>query len=972
MSVAYNPAAATIKVIDALGNEALLFNDTEITDNVAPALMSAIPLTSSTIKVTFSEPLDRDTVAGAGTDFSVTGYAITNAYTGSGSADVVLTTATPFNWDTLVADGSKVYLIAGQSVNDLNAKTLNGEKSVDITDGTKTLTSIDVTPDRPTIRKGDTFQFTATGFYSDGSNADITTSSVVWTSSNTNAATINATSGVATGVLENQSTVIRATLGSVFGTETLKVENVTLSSITVTPATPSIVKGATQQFQTTGTWSDGSTTTVTQNTYWTSSNGAIATIDANTGLATAVATGTVTITARSGIRTATAELIVSAATVSSVAVTPATVQIAKGTSQQFVAIATYTDGTTSTVTTDAGTVWNSSNEGAATVATTTGLAASVAEGSTVIRATFGGQSGIANLTVTNANLSSITIEATGYDYTAALPIGDGQMFKATGTYSDNTAADITPNVIWISSNEDVAYFNEYWDVTGEIIVARAVGTTSITAALNGTTSNAITVTVTGYSTAPTVTSPATAVSVSSTSYTITGTSTANAAISVCSGQGSCNSGTANGSGIWSVTVSLNSGTNNFTVHAQESGKADSTSVTVPAITQDNNSPSVMITSPTNGNTNDTTPLLAYETEAGAVIVVKLDGVTTTIANGGSFATSTEGPHTVIVQATDAAGNTGSNSVTFTIDTSVPGSLNANPSSGVYNETQTVLLENGNGTVYYTTNGSTPGTSSAVYTAAGITVSSDTVVKAVCLNNSGTLGSVSTFTYILKTDLDGITPQTIVLKAGKWNIFSVPKTVATFTAFNTISTTTSLTGLTASQLGIGGAAYLMEGNAWKRLTTDVIANSGHAHYGKEVPQPLYGYVIKNMSEYDITLTIAYDATLASGITTFQRNLAQGWNSVGVADYQGALSADSTSTINVDTSDGMGGMSSLGYVLDYTANANDSSVNFASAAARLRRSGYDASTINIINPRETRGYLISSQAGSFVGTQLVLPQ
>ncbi len=72
----------------------------------------------------------------------------------------------------------------------------------------------------------------------------------------------------------------------------------TLSSISVTPANPSIVVGSTQQFTATGTYSDGSTKVITTVT-WASLNTAVASIS-STGLATALSAGTATITATSG------------------------------------------------------------------------------------------------------------------------------------------------------------------------------------------------------------------------------------------------------------------------------------------------------------------------------------------------------------------------------------------------------------------------------------------------------------------------------------------------------------------------------------------------------------------------------------------------------------------------------------------------------------------------------------------------
>ena len=74
----------------------------------------------------------------------------------------------------------------------------------------------------------------------------------------------------------------------------------TLSSITVTPANPTIQVGATQQFTATGIYSDGTTQNLTSQVTWASTSPAVATIIANSGLATGVGVGTSTISATLG------------------------------------------------------------------------------------------------------------------------------------------------------------------------------------------------------------------------------------------------------------------------------------------------------------------------------------------------------------------------------------------------------------------------------------------------------------------------------------------------------------------------------------------------------------------------------------------------------------------------------------------------------------------------------------------------
>jgi hypothetical protein len=80
-----------------------------------------------------------------------------------------------------------------------------------------------------------------------------------------------------------------------------------LNSIAVTPAAASATVGATQQFTALGTYADGSTKTLT-NALWTSSSPGVATIGGGSGLATGIAVGTTTITASSSGRSGAATL----------------------------------------------------------------------------------------------------------------------------------------------------------------------------------------------------------------------------------------------------------------------------------------------------------------------------------------------------------------------------------------------------------------------------------------------------------------------------------------------------------------------------------------------------------------------------------------------------------------------------------------------------------------------------------------
>jgi len=99
-----------------------------------------------------------------------------------------------------------------------------------------TLKTIAVTPANPTLAKGLTEKFIATGTFSDKSTKDLT-NQVTWASASTSVATISNTAGsqgVATAAGTGTAT-ITAKLGSVTGSTVLTVTPAALVSIAVTP-----------------------------------------------------------------------------------------------------------------------------------------------------------------------------------------------------------------------------------------------------------------------------------------------------------------------------------------------------------------------------------------------------------------------------------------------------------------------------------------------------------------------------------------------------------------------------------------------------------------------------------------------------------------------------------------------------------------------------------------------------------------
>jgi trimeric autotransporter adhesin len=274
------------------------------------------------------------------------------------------------------------------------------------------LVSIAITPSNSSIPKGTVQQLTATGTYSDNSTQDLT-ASVTWAPTASAIATVSNAAGSIGKVtaLSLGTVTITATLGGVTGSTMLTVTPAALVSIAVTPANASIAKGTTQPFTATGTYSDNTTQNLTTSVAWAPTTGAVATLSnaaGSQGLATALSPGTVTVTATLGTVVGTTGLTVTAATLVSIAVTPATATIRIGAThaQQYTAIGHYSDLTAPDIT--ALVTWNSATTATATIsnaAGTNGLATGLAPGTTTITAA---------LNTITSNSATLTVVAFAY------------------------------------------------------------------------------------------------------------------------------------------------------------------------------------------------------------------------------------------------------------------------------------------------------------------------------------------------------------------------------------------------------------------------------------------------------------------------------------------------------------------------------------------------------------------------------
>jgi len=391
----------------------------------------------------------------------------TGTYSDGTSKDIT-TSVTWLSSDSTVASVSNAGVATGLATGvvtvSAHSGAFSGSATLTVGSAGTNLTSITLSPVNASIPINTTLQLTATGNYSDGSTRDLT-ALVSWSSATISKATVDV-AGLVQAVAAGTSS-ITATLGSVSQSTNITVTAPTINSISVTPEDLTLPIGISQQYIASAIYSDGSIEDLVSGVTWSSSTTSVATVDAN-GLATIIAAGSTTITATVGAFTDTTTITVVPAHLTSITLSPASVSIAPGTRQQFVATGNFDDGSTQVLTSA---LWSSSAISVLTM-DASGLGVAVGPGTSTVTAISGTISATASVTVTNATLVSLAITPLA----SSMPAGAVKQFTATGTFSDNSSEDMTDSVLWSSSAASIATI----DNSG-IATSIAMGSTTITA-----------------------------------------------------------------------------------------------------------------------------------------------------------------------------------------------------------------------------------------------------------------------------------------------------------------------------------------------------------------------------------------------------------------------------------------------------------------------------------------------------------
>jgi uncharacterized protein YjdB len=394
-------------------------------------------------------------VAAAATPLNSAGEAVPSAQVEWSSSDTTVLTVTSNGQVSGRRMGSAVVYAVSEGV--------AGQGSLTVTDSVPS--NVDVQPQSASAAVGTQVQLAAVVTTKTG--RVLSGHPVLWSSTDTRYAVVSSTGSV-TGAGAGTARIV-ARASSVADSATIGVSPAPVAALSITPASSTLSAGATLQLTARATDAAGHVLTG-RAVAWASSNTSVASISTS-GLATGAHLGSTTITATSEGKRATATITVGAGAVAAVTVSPGSLGLAAGNTQQLSARITDAAGN---VLTGQSVSWSTSNSGVGTVSSS-GLVTGAQTGTATISATAGGRSGNATLIVSAGTISSVTVSPNTLSLTA------GGTRQLSATPKDGSGNVLTGQTIaWSSADPAIGAVS-----SSGMVTAGHAGTTTITAAAGG-------------------------------------------------------------------------------------------------------------------------------------------------------------------------------------------------------------------------------------------------------------------------------------------------------------------------------------------------------------------------------------------------------------------------------------------------------------------------------------------------------
>lgn len=378
---------------------------------------------------------------------------------------------------TVDAQGRVGGVAAGSTQVSVQLGTLQASVPVRVLDAA--ITALSVVPAYQLSVPGLTHQYLALASLGSGLKVDVT-HKVSWSVSQVAVASVT-TQGLVSALAVG-STEIRASLDNLSAAAHLQVVAPTRATLSISPSAVSTPAGSAVLFSARLQLGEQELD-VSEQVQWQSGNSAIAAFitPSTPGLASAKAEGGAVIGASLSYQgqslTAAAQLTVTAAQLTGLRVTPASLSLPAGTRGELRAIASFSDGSSKDVTYSA--YWTSADPAVAAVTNLTramGAITAANPGNTRITARFGGLSDTADVSVTDARLLALSLQPQSAVVSPGVQLG----YTLLAHFSDGSARDVTGAAVFTSSQPAVAVIDSGGSQAG-LATAISAGSTSILA-----------------------------------------------------------------------------------------------------------------------------------------------------------------------------------------------------------------------------------------------------------------------------------------------------------------------------------------------------------------------------------------------------------------------------------------------------------------------------------------------------------
>jgi hypothetical protein len=338
-----------------------------------------------------------------------------------------------------------------------------------------TLASISVGPSGASAAPGTTTQFMALARFADGSTQEVT-GQATWSTDSAAVASVDGqgrVSALAPGTV-NVSAAFQGKTGSAPLTV---VAPATLTGVEVSPPVAIIAKGTTTSLRATARFSDGKTQDLTGQATWSASPTSVATVDDH-GVVSGVAGGMATISAAFQGKSDSAAVTVTEAKLLSIALTPAGSTITRGSTRQFTATGTFSQGATQDLTTQV--TWAADPVTVASVsnaAGSKGLATGLATGSASIGVLYQGVAATTTLNVSSPNpaLTSLSPTRGPASGGTTVTIAGSGLQGATGVRFGNVPA----RSVTVESDTELTAVSPFGTGASSVSVTTPIGTSGV-------------------------------------------------------------------------------------------------------------------------------------------------------------------------------------------------------------------------------------------------------------------------------------------------------------------------------------------------------------------------------------------------------------------------------------------------------------------------------------------------------------